>query len=171
MRSRSQCRASTSVSSKSACSPSQSIDCRTRQGLYGARGIPIGARGGRARCTDNTDQRAPRRGGTRWYGEKTGLSPDQETDADVTSAGDLRFTFVKDKTGSTRLLPRDFFWPQQSLPELIALVKFWLDLRTLFVSMPGYSSLPVSSCVDFSAVYCRSERVLDRTLQVRLSLV
>ena len=63
----------------------------------------------------------------------------KETDVDVTPAGDLRFTFVKDKTGSTRLLPRDFFWPQQSLPELIALVKFWLDLRTLFVSMPGYS--------------------------------
>ena len=32
-------------------------------------------------------------------------------------------------------------------------------------------SLPVSSCVDFSAVVYRSECVLDRTLQARLSLV
>ena len=41
-------RASTSVSSTSPCSPSQSIDCRTQQGLTAARGIPIGGRGGQA---------------------------------------------------------------------------------------------------------------------------
>ena len=38
------------MSSKSACSPSHSIDCRTRQGLSGARGIPIG-RSGRTSST------------------------------------------------------------------------------------------------------------------------
>ena len=43
-------RSVTSVSSKSACSPSHSIECRTRQGLSGARGIPIG----RSRQTSST---------------------------------------------------------------------------------------------------------------------
>ena len=40
--------ASSSVSSRSPCSPSQSTVCRTQQGLICARGIPIGARGGQA---------------------------------------------------------------------------------------------------------------------------
>ena len=38
-------RASTSVSSRCPCSPSQSIDCRTQHGLTAARGIPIGGSG------------------------------------------------------------------------------------------------------------------------------
>ena len=47
--------------------------------------------------------------------------------------------FVKDKVGSSRLQPRDFYWPASSLPELIDLVSFWLQARGLMQSLPGNS--------------------------------
>lgn len=73
------------------------------------------------------------------FGRGDSHSSMKVTDVDVTPGGDLRFTFAKDKVGSTRLQPRDFFWPASSLPELIDLVDFWLKARGLMESLPGNS--------------------------------